>query len=1143
MGQIRVDKDLFRFAERGEGIASSESLLIENQSNSPITYKMKTTDARRFAVRPNLRVVEAGGCVDVTIVYNGRRRRSSRAPHFQLEVACVPESPSFEPTQFWAARKQAAKFGSRRAEDVAASAVKVYKLSFETEFYLESEEQTNVTAGKTWTAGSHPIIRAARNDDNQYYYPPSCAPASEHEPVQVYAKPKSKSHSRTRIPTVQPPSGYRKSSKGSSRHATAPPHSADDHLQSDESEAGSPHEEEPVPAPVHEPSAPCVKTPPKQASVASAPKVHIDADVGAQDAAAVVLVSSRAASAAAGESSSKDKIFVQPMPPNTTVAEAAAAIASRVEAEGGEAEVVILSEPKGASQAAAAAAAAAVPDPPPPPPAVDPTPVPPAPTPVTEEEVREPEPEPPAPTPVPAPVGPAAAAPAAVAQAPSDELSTSVKAAAAALKAEEAKKLEEAKDLAEAREILEKKQIPDDDHIEKALKEEEEKKLEEAAKLKEAVEVLAETTPAIVKAEPEPPKIDEAAVAAAVLVKESDMDDQEKKVEEAKKLLAEQEAKLDEAKDELEDAKKDEVDQKLANARRLLAEAEAEKVKKEAEAKEAEDKIKEAEKTVEDMEKAAKDGEDDKEEEKKDDEGEKKDEKDDDDKKKKADVAAASAAGAKVVSPDEDGSGNSTVSAGNARISQDSHGSNETGTSAGSGRFDTDSDDSDGEDMGKRKRAKRKLKRFGHKIKGGFKRAFGRGSDDEGSSGEEEEDDKDKRKDRGGPSRRKSKDGGEGEASETEENLKKVAQILHASSESTTSETSRDAKDAKEQPAESETDDTDDERREEILGTIRELQELVRKRAPSTSSSEVSSDDTLHNGTIASTPPNERAHPDDDADSDFGTQPSERSRSERSEHDGAGRSVSVTGSVVSERRTRKKRAPTDSTATSPKLSDPAKNYLGDATGHSVSTNTAHRRRRKGGSANATNDDDSDLGGALKSSVFKKNIKTSKIEPIADEGASKEVRFVGAAAHPDAAPAIPAVAMAHQTPAPNLAHDYASTTEEEEEAPVAPPPRRVRLPQPEELTSDEEDVAVRSRRHSRIKSRRKTPRQSPATSPPNEPADTIPVEDVSSGASEQERNKDEELAWLYKRIAETNALIAETNAETKQLKKSGRRLYS
>lgn len=38
------------------------------------------------------------------------------------------------------------------------------------------------------------------------------------------------------------------------------------------------------------------------------------------------------------------------------------------------------------------------------------------------------------------------------------------------------------------------------------------------------------------------------------------------------------------------------------------------------------------------------------------------------------------AGGAKIVSPDEDGSGNSTVSAGNARISQDSHGSNETAT-------------------------------------------------------------------------------------------------------------------------------------------------------------------------------------------------------------------------------------------------------------------------------------------------------------------------------------------------------------------------------------------------------------------------------------------------------------------------------
>ena len=64
------------------------------------------------------------------------------------------------------------------------------------------------------------------------------------------------------------------------------------------------------------------------------------------DAKAVVIVSStrQTSKSASAKGSEKDKIFVQPLLHNTTVQEAAAAIAAQVEAEGRDAEVIILSE-------------------------------------------------------------------------------------------------------------------------------------------------------------------------------------------------------------------------------------------------------------------------------------------------------------------------------------------------------------------------------------------------------------------------------------------------------------------------------------------------------------------------------------------------------------------------------------------------------------------------------------------------------------------------------------------------------------------------------------------------------------------------------------------------------------------------------
>lgn len=108
--QVHVQKDELQFEERGKGIVTCDSVMLQNKGDTCVTYKIKTTDKQSFAVRPNLRGIEAGRSVVVTIMYNGRRPKSSN-PRFLLEIARIPEEPPFEPSLFWATchREEVAK--------------------------------------------------------------------------------------------------------------------------------------------------------------------------------------------------------------------------------------------------------------------------------------------------------------------------------------------------------------------------------------------------------------------------------------------------------------------------------------------------------------------------------------------------------------------------------------------------------------------------------------------------------------------------------------------------------------------------------------------------------------------------------------------------------------------------------------------------------------------------------------------------------------------------------------------------------------------------------------------------------------------------------------------------------------------------
>eukprot|EP00171_Calliarthron_tuberculosum_P012918 IDg12918t1 len=203
MHPVRVEKQKLTFRTSNDGVPTSDTLLLENLTEGPLTYKLKTTDTRHYAIRPNQRVIEARGCIDITAIYNGRARKPGNSKdHFLLEVASVPDSPEFEASRFWDARKKALRRGSKHASHIAAAAVGIYSITLDVRFCDDSDvsELTSRTPGSTiaFDSGSSwtPVIQAARHSEEtrvRHTHLPSCVPSTRPPSVK---KPSKSSHGK-----------------------------------------------------------------------------------------------------------------------------------------------------------------------------------------------------------------------------------------------------------------------------------------------------------------------------------------------------------------------------------------------------------------------------------------------------------------------------------------------------------------------------------------------------------------------------------------------------------------------------------------------------------------------------------------------------------------------------------------------------------------------------------------------------------------------------------------------------------------------------------------------------------------------------------------------------------------------------------
>jgi len=77
---------------------SSDSIEVENHSDDPVTFRVRSTDDSIFSVQPSKGVIEGNGCTEVFCLYNGGKRDNRKRHFFQVEIA---SQYCENPTEFW----------------------------------------------------------------------------------------------------------------------------------------------------------------------------------------------------------------------------------------------------------------------------------------------------------------------------------------------------------------------------------------------------------------------------------------------------------------------------------------------------------------------------------------------------------------------------------------------------------------------------------------------------------------------------------------------------------------------------------------------------------------------------------------------------------------------------------------------------------------------------------------------------------------------------------------------------------------------------------------------------------------------------------------------------------------------------------
>lgn len=110
--EVLLEKSILHFPLYNDQIPTSDTVCLHNNSPEFVTFKVKTTNTRQYAVRPNLSLIPPHESVDVTIVYNSKKRPNvgQSGDKFLVQLVTIPDIPAdFDSKKFWKDRKNAIK--------------------------------------------------------------------------------------------------------------------------------------------------------------------------------------------------------------------------------------------------------------------------------------------------------------------------------------------------------------------------------------------------------------------------------------------------------------------------------------------------------------------------------------------------------------------------------------------------------------------------------------------------------------------------------------------------------------------------------------------------------------------------------------------------------------------------------------------------------------------------------------------------------------------------------------------------------------------------------------------------------------------------------------------------------------------------
>jgi len=148
MDGVSVDKKHLRFMVPYDGMVTSDSVHVMNNSQVPITFKMKTTtDKNGFVVQPKTGIIVPGGKAEITMTYKCDIETNPRLRLDVVPFETASNAHAMSSADFWKRReavfktKNNARADSETTEELTLASLPLYKYNFHVELVTFDERK------------------------------------------------------------------------------------------------------------------------------------------------------------------------------------------------------------------------------------------------------------------------------------------------------------------------------------------------------------------------------------------------------------------------------------------------------------------------------------------------------------------------------------------------------------------------------------------------------------------------------------------------------------------------------------------------------------------------------------------------------------------------------------------------------------------------------------------------------------------------------------------------------------------------------------------------------------------------------------------------------------------------------------------